>query len=346
MAAGSTDNLSFVTLETNDRSTQAWAKTNWETIDAYATARKMTNKSGSQRTAGDVVVVSTGTDDSFTTTTTAANVGVLGVVQETVANDASGLVKQVGVVEQLKVTGATTRGNFLTTSTTAGQAVDSGTSANGTNSAPAGAFAIALESTVGAGTVKALLVTPAPGSLTLSSSTPEDIAATGSAGSSSEVSKADHVHGGVDEIVVIKSATQTVTESTTLVNDTHFPITVAADTDYLVEMTLLISGNNTANWKFAWTLTGMTHDAFHATNVNDANGGVTFVGDAGRTSGTAQAVAISATLTSGVWTGTFIIHSGSTGGTLNFQWAQSTSNASNVSVLKNSVMKYRVLGAT
>ena len=113
-------------------------------------AATYTNRSGASRSAGDVVIVSTGGTNSFTTTTTAGHTSVLGVVGETIANLASGKVITGGYCSSISVDSATAIGDFLRTSTTASKATD-------TTTATGGSFAIALSSTAGAGTVSAFI---------------------------------------------------------------------------------------------------------------------------------------------------------------------------------------------
>mgnify|MGYP001619842240 CR=1 FL=1 len=105
--------------------------------ESGSTVKKLTNRSGAQREAGDVVIIDTSNDDSFTTTTTEGNVLVLGVVLETTENLATGRVATGGYVGSVKVTGATVRGDYLKTSTTVLKAVP-------TSSWIAGVFAVAL----------------------------------------------------------------------------------------------------------------------------------------------------------------------------------------------------------
>jgi hypothetical protein len=165
MATALTTNLGLTTVEADDQVPEALTKDNFEILDQYVAATEMTNKSGAQVTAGDVVVADTTANNSFTTTTTASNPKVVGVVQETIANAAAGIVKHYGT-STVKVTGATSRGDWLRTSTTVGQA-DPVTSTN----PPSGAFAIALSSSAGAGTVTAILLATATlGTLILPSS--------------------------------------------------------------------------------------------------------------------------------------------------------------------------------
>jgi len=77
----------------------------------------MTNKSGGQVVAGDIVIIDTANDQSFTTTTTANNQDVIGVAAETIADNAAGIVITHGVAE-VNMVAATTRGDFVQTSTT------------------------------------------------------------------------------------------------------------------------------------------------------------------------------------------------------------------------------------
>lgn len=110
-------------------------------------ASLLTNSSGSQRSAGDVVVVYTSGNSAFTTTTTANDETVMGVVLETIANGATGYVQTSGICA-VTVDGSTTRGQFLSASGTAAKATPS-------TLAQPGTFAVAL--TASASSVTALL---------------------------------------------------------------------------------------------------------------------------------------------------------------------------------------------
>lgn len=113
----------------------------------------LTNKSGGSLGAGAVVIRDSSNDSAFTTTTTADLMHVLGIVMETIANNAAGRVATAGVVT-VNVQGNVTRGNYLATSTTAGRAKDAGAIPRG------GVFAVALSAYAGggAGTVTAKLL--------------------------------------------------------------------------------------------------------------------------------------------------------------------------------------------
>lgn len=108
------------------------------------------NKSGAERSLGDVVVVDTDADDSYKTTTTEGVASILGVVGETTADNASGKVITGGYISTVTVDAATSRGNYLKSSSTAGKATPSTEFVNGS-------FAIALSATGGPGTVSGFL---------------------------------------------------------------------------------------------------------------------------------------------------------------------------------------------
>lgn len=111
-----------------------------------------TNNSGGARSLGEVVVADTSATRRATTTATADNDDVIGCVAAAAAAGADMRVRHQGFMASIPVTGATAIGDWLTTSTTAGSAVSTG--ARRTK----GAFAVALTSTAGAGTVDAYLV--------------------------------------------------------------------------------------------------------------------------------------------------------------------------------------------
>ena len=125
--------------------------------ESGSNVKKLTNRSGSQRVAGDVVVIDTNNDDSFTLTSTTADPSVIGVVLETIEDGFSGLVATGGYIATIKVSGSTVRGQFLRTSLTS-------TKASPTSfSYYPGIFAIAVSN--GSSTVSAVITglrTPYP----------------------------------------------------------------------------------------------------------------------------------------------------------------------------------------
>lgn len=91
----------------------------------------LTNTSGGALTQGQIVIIDVSASKSFTTTATANNSSVLGVVnQASVANSAVGRVRVSGLA-LVKVTGTAAVGDYLYTSTTAGSALPSANILNG-----------------------------------------------------------------------------------------------------------------------------------------------------------------------------------------------------------------------
>jgi hypothetical protein len=85
----------------------------------------LTNKSGSNLTAGAVIIFDGSNDNAFTTTTTELDRRVLGVITEDIDNEATGNVLVAGIAS-VQVLGTVARMEALITSTTAGKAKGSG----------------------------------------------------------------------------------------------------------------------------------------------------------------------------------------------------------------------------
>lgn len=74
----------------------------------------LTNKSGGSVAAGDLVIIGAANDDSFTTTTTASIETSIGVAQETIANNATGLIQTHGYCTEVNSNAVSiTRGTYL-----------------------------------------------------------------------------------------------------------------------------------------------------------------------------------------------------------------------------------------
>ncbi len=87
------------------------------------------NKSGGGLIAGDVCVVDTTNNVAFTTSTAGSVVNlIIGVAQETIANNATGRFLTSGYAALINTSASVTRGNFGKTHTVAKQAVDAGAS--------------------------------------------------------------------------------------------------------------------------------------------------------------------------------------------------------------------------
>jgi len=113
----------------------------------------LTNRTGGQRTAGDVVVTDPDDDESFVGTAAVGYQGKVLVVGETIADLTGGLCWERGGPFDVKVTGAVDRNDGLRTSATIYRAA-AAPSLTGT-----GVFAIALSPNIsGEGTIKAVFL--------------------------------------------------------------------------------------------------------------------------------------------------------------------------------------------
>lgn len=88
----------------------------------------LTNKSGSQVIAGDVVILDSTNNDAFTTTTSVGVTTPVGVAQETIANNGTGRVLVGGYAALVNVDASVTRGHYGKTQNVAKQATDAGSS--------------------------------------------------------------------------------------------------------------------------------------------------------------------------------------------------------------------------
>jgi hypothetical protein len=88
----------------------------------------LTNKSGGSVIAGDVVVIDSGNNEAFTTSTAGGVTGLVGVAQESIANNAVGRILTAGYAALVNVNASVTRGNYGKTHTVAKQATDMGSS--------------------------------------------------------------------------------------------------------------------------------------------------------------------------------------------------------------------------
>lgn len=92
----------------------------------------VTNKSGGALVLGDVVIVDTTNDTAVTTTTSAASTLPIGVVQESIANNATGRVLFGGYTSLVNTAASVTRGHYGTTHTVAKQATSTASRGAGT----------------------------------------------------------------------------------------------------------------------------------------------------------------------------------------------------------------------
>lgn len=219
----------------------------------------LTNKSGGTVNAGDVVVADTTNDNSFKTTTTDGDQTVLGIVAETVAADATGVIIYSGLMD-VQVTGSVTRGQFLKSSTTAKKATAGSTKS-------IASFAIALEAGTDT-TVSALVIGVGGG---LNSAGDETI-------TGDWTFSGDNTYSGISTFSgTIAGATPFVFEGATA-NDYE---TTLAITDPTADRTLTIPdedidlGNGTIKgWiKFDGTGTVAITSSYNVTSITDNSAG-------------------------------------------------------------------------
>lgn len=143
-----------------------------------------------------------------------------------------------------------------------------------------------------------------------------------------------------------KTANETVTSSTTLQNDNHLFVSVAANAVYIVELVGLLSGDDTADIKYVFTYpTGATLAGGQVNLFDTISGGASTAGD-----GNFRALAASASPSTALNAGTVdtnfvtcwykgLLIMSSTAGTLQLQWAQINSVAVATGFLAGSYIK-------
>ena len=126
------------------------------------------------------------------------------------------------------------------------------------------------------------------------------------------------------EIILVKTVDETVNNSSTLQDDDTFTFSGVASTNYRVKLGLLISGNNTALFKTAWSLPAGAVFIGGASNFNNSDvvNLTTGSGNYGSTNNSDRLIFM-----------TGIIKVAGTAGTCVLQWAQQVANASDTKVL-------------
>lgn len=143
---------------------------------------------------------------------------------------------------------------------------------------------------------------------------------------------------------VLKTADQSVTSSTVLVNDTHLSYTIPAAGTYIVDLWLFASSgaNAAGDLLFGFTFPAGTFYAFtdglDIGLASAANGTVQMAGVAATSGAAIQAFGLSTSVTAALIHAVFIA---TAAGTLRFQWAQNASNASASTVKAGSHMLVR-----
>jgi hypothetical protein len=138
----------------------------------------------------------------------------------------------------------------------------------------------------------------------------------------------------------LKTSTQTVNNSTTLVSDSQLFVTVAANTNYVFTSRFLYTTGATPNIKFAFTYPVLATATYTLYGVAAGGAGL----GAFHQTETSVGALDDGTATACTMTGTWMI--GANAGTVQLQWAQNTNNASNTQVLAGSFIRFDQVVAT
>ncbi len=155
---------------------------------------------------------------------------------------------------------------------------------------------------------------------------------------------ADTVSTGDEDMLIVKTADETVNNSVTLQNDDELSFTATANKTYLVDLYLLLNGGITADYKFAWSLPSGAW--YWGAEAEGGGGGISIywvpkdvsAGSMAAISSSTLSVSGSANTPQGLHLTTTIAIGGS-GGTVNLQWAQNTQTVADTKVLAKSVMR-------
>ena len=156
-SVGGIANLPFSTATPLVNQILRYLASKW-TPDYTEGVQLLTNKTGVSLVAGDVVAPDTATTSGVILADTVSTQKQLLVSLDAPANNATGRFINFGVVATVNVANATTRGHYLVKSATTKLVDDSGTAIGNTTAPPTGAFAVALGTTAGAGSVAAVLL--------------------------------------------------------------------------------------------------------------------------------------------------------------------------------------------
>jgi hypothetical protein len=132
-------------------------------------------------------------------------------------------------------------------------------------------------------------------------------------------------------VVKVKTANETVNNTSTLQNDDHLAWPVVASGSYILDLYLYYQSNSTADFKFDWTYpTGTTFNwgaTYYDVSSVLTNGGPFTQATTGAVGGTGAAVLAAVH---------YQITVGGTPGTFQMQFAQNVANASNTTVFAGS----------
>ena len=140
----------------------------------------------------------------------------------------------------------------------------------------------------------------------------------------------DDAAGGVEIILVIKTADQTVNNSATLINDSELKFTANANKTYGGYMVIFLNGSTIADIK---TALSVPTSATARRQVGDIDTALTATADF--TAASSQTTLTSATVQMGF---AFRVKVAGTSGTVDFSWAQNVSNVGGTTIEEGSYM--------
>lgn len=169
---------------------------NLDAIRGRSTVLSLTNTSGGTRSPGDIVVIDTGADESFTTSTSSNTRVPIGVVDETIGIGSNGRVVVEGYARFVKTVGTSARGDYLFHSTTTATAAHMA----GTEALP-GSFGYVLDGGAATATTAYIFPTaPSAGSSLSLGSNSTDVTSTSGLGGATTYSPSTHFHKGVSSV--------------------------------------------------------------------------------------------------------------------------------------------------
>ena len=128
------------------------------------------------------------------------------------------------------------------------------------------------------------------------------------------------------DTILIKSVDETIQSDSTFSNDSELLAALLGSSTYIGQVIQLIDSNATPDFKWTFVYSGTTIDEGFSDDIN----GVTVI-SFGSTAGNVGSVWP-------VWRYTKFLIKTNSAGTLNYQWAQNTSDASDTTVLAGSTL--------
>jgi hypothetical protein len=129
---------------------------------------------------------------------------------------------------------------------------------------------------------------------------------------------------------IYKTADETVTASITYQNDDHLIVPVLANTNYLIEYSIMVSTPVAAGIKVQLTGPAAPTEVFIATSVSNANTGVNSSGVGAAAFSSSMAFAPNFQDTRGIIKIQALVKNGANAGSVTLQWAQNTSSGSSI----------------